>query len=129
MQIITIKVGTPSRNTHINEDEYIILHRLRVNLPDILVMLDHGVFDFKRGRALIHRDDAGQLRKIEVELIKWSKYVISAPGRISERPHSIATKYRLIGSFMPGTERIVIHRNLFLTGSLCYGVDKVGLYF
>lgn len=70
---VTIKIGTASGVTKIGPEEYVVLQRVRKNLPDILLMLDHGVFDFKRGRAIIHRDDAGQLRKIELELIRWSK--------------------------------------------------------
>lgn len=70
---VTIKIGTASGVTKIGPEEYVVLQCVRKNLPDILLMLDHGVFDFKRGRAILHRDNEGELRKIEMDLTTWSK--------------------------------------------------------
>jgi len=69
---ISIRLGT-SKLVQISAEEMNMLQKIRAVVPDVLVMIDNGVFDFKRGVSHIHRDDAGQLRKIVVELTKWSK--------------------------------------------------------
>ena len=56
-----------------SKEEVETFYRLKPVFEDLIVMIDHGVFDFKRGRAILHRDDDGQLRKIMIELTKWSK--------------------------------------------------------
>lgn len=40
---------------------------------DVLVMVESGVFDFKAGKAIIHRDADGNIRKIDMELVRYSK--------------------------------------------------------
>ena len=73
MNTLTIKIGTAPSITTITPEEYVALQRIRVNMGDIMKMVDADVFDFRRGRAVIHRDDSGKLRKIELELTKWSE--------------------------------------------------------
>lgn len=38
---------------------------------DVLIMHDSGVFTFKSGKAIIHRDVDGTLKRIDVELVKY----------------------------------------------------------
>ena len=47
------------------------LIKLKKHYPDIESMIESGVFDFKNGQALIHRDNDGNLRKIEINVIKF----------------------------------------------------------
>ena len=68
----TIKIGS-TKMVQVTQEEMRVLERIYPVIGDLSVMLDGGVFDFKRGRAVIHRDETGQLRKIEVELTRWSK--------------------------------------------------------
>ena len=71
--IINAIVGTSQNVIRITGDQMLAFHRIQRILPDIQLMIDEGVFDFKRGRAIIHRDDNGILRKIDLEVTKWSK--------------------------------------------------------
>lgn len=38
---------------------------------DVITMVENGVFDFKNGRVIIHRDSDGTLRKIDIETTKY----------------------------------------------------------
>ena len=71
--IINAIVGTSQNVIRITGDQMLAFHRIQRILPDIQLMIDEGVFDFKRGRAIIHRDDNGILRRIDLEVTKWSK--------------------------------------------------------
>lgn len=68
-----ISIGTGKNLVYLSNEELLALEKLKPILPDIRIMVDFGVFDFRSGRALIHRDGDGALRKIEVELTKWIK--------------------------------------------------------
>jgi hypothetical protein len=55
------------------------LAKLRRALPDIEVMLDAGVFDFKDGNITIHRDHTGKLMLITSNKAEYRASKISTP--------------------------------------------------
>lgn len=58
--------GTSS--IELTNEELAIILQLRDHYADIVTMREAGVFDFKNGHAIIHRDHEGKLRKIDVNL-------------------------------------------------------------
>jgi hypothetical protein len=40
---------------------------------DFTVMLSNGVFNFKNGSCIIHRDNDGKIRKIEINKISFKE--------------------------------------------------------
>lgn len=48
-----------------------VLRVMKSISPDIVNFMNAGVFDFKNGRAIIHRDSDGKLRKIDIETTKF----------------------------------------------------------
>jgi len=68
-----IPIGSVKNLVYLSNEEMATLRRLNAYMPDISVMIESGVFDFKRGRALLHRDGEGRMRRIEIELVKWNE--------------------------------------------------------
>lgn len=50
-----------------------LFRKFRQYQDDFEMMLRHDVFDFKRGNAVIHRDDKGKLRMIEINQVSYGK--------------------------------------------------------
>lgn len=65
--------GTSRATITVSINDFNAFRQLKEIYPDVITMLKSGVFDFKRGRAIIHRDDEGKLRKVEIETTKWSE--------------------------------------------------------
>lgn len=60
----------------INAEELVAFRQFQRILPDVTVMLEAGVFDFKAGSVIIHRDANGSLQLI---VPNWPVY--RAPHR------------------------------------------------
>ena len=58
--------GTANVTIQITQIELLSLRRLQEHWPDLSIMLEAGVFSFKNGKAVIHRDNEGTIRKIDV---------------------------------------------------------------
>ena len=50
---------------------------LRPFLKDITIFMNSGVFDFKNGCVIIHRDENGIIKKIEQEVLRYIKININ----------------------------------------------------
>ena len=55
-----------------NEDAE-LFKRFREFQDDFIALLQSSFFTFKNGQAIIHRDQEGKLRIIEIKEIKWKK--------------------------------------------------------
>ena len=55
----------------INGNDLIVLRMMQKISPDVVRFIEAGVFDFKSGRVIIHRDFEGKLRKIDIEITKF----------------------------------------------------------
>mgnify|MGYP001558674700 CR=1 FL=1 len=54
-------------NVTIKTDNLDVLKEIRAHAPDIEIMFKSGVFNFKGGKAVLHRDHEGRLRRIDIE--------------------------------------------------------------
>ena len=60
------------RLVKLSPDDVVAFNKIREVMPDVAVMIDAGVFDFRSGSMVIHRDLSGKLQKIEVgNMVKW----------------------------------------------------------
>lgn len=55
----------------VNGEQLAMIRLFQAHYEDIAVMLDSGVFDFKNGHAVLHRDQDGSLRKIDLNLTRF----------------------------------------------------------
>lgn len=60
-------------------DEVEALARLRAYLPEIVIMLEHGVFEFKGGHAELHRDAEGTLQFIDIKERSYRRKLSTPP--------------------------------------------------
>ena len=67
-----IPISSVKNLVYLTDNEIRELEQIQTIMPDIAIMRNNGVFNFKRGRAILHRDNDGQLRKVEVDLTKWN---------------------------------------------------------
>ena len=63
--------GTTSIQVTLTHIELSTLHRLQVYIPEIVKMIENGVFEFTNGQAVISRDHEGKLRKIEINQVRY----------------------------------------------------------
>lgn len=52
-------------------EELAAIMQLQKHYTDIAVLIESGVFDFKNGHAIIHRDHEGKLRKVDLNLTRF----------------------------------------------------------
>ena len=57
----------------LTNEEFLLFKRLEEVFPDLAVMLDQGVFNFRNGKAIIHRDDKGVLMGIDFDVKTWRR--------------------------------------------------------
>jgi len=48
-----------------------VLHIVRRHLKDLTILIESGVFELQNGKAVIHKDNDGNIRKIEIENIAF----------------------------------------------------------
>ena len=58
-------------NIQLSNKEAELFKKFRQHQDDIEVLIEYGVFDFKGGQAIIHRDKDGQVRRIEIKKITY----------------------------------------------------------
>lgn len=46
-------------------------HTLRKHSGDLMILIKSGIFEFKNGKIIIHKDSNGTIRKIEIESIAF----------------------------------------------------------
>jgi len=49
----------------ITQRELEVFHVMRKHLGDLTILIENGVFEFKNGRIIIHKDNDGKIRQIE----------------------------------------------------------------
>jgi hypothetical protein len=64
-----VKMGTAT--VIISKFDIKVIQEMKRISPDVNIMLEAGVFDFKNGKVIIHRDQDGKLRKIDLEITKF----------------------------------------------------------
>lgn len=71
--IIIQKQINPSGTTmvEVTNEELAAILQLKKNYSDIATLIESGVFDFKNGQAVIHRDQDGRLRKVDINLTRF----------------------------------------------------------
>ena len=62
VQIIKIEIAS---------NDILAFRQVKAYWPDIQILVASGVFDFRGGKAIIHRDKDGKLRKVDLELTKF----------------------------------------------------------
>lgn len=71
---VIIKQPIPSNGTttlEISREELAAIMHLQKHYAEIATMIESGVFDFKNGHAIIHRDSDGKMRKIDINLTRF----------------------------------------------------------
>lgn len=53
------------------KNEQTFLNLCKKYEQDILLLIEKKIFDFKNGKAIIHRDEKGVARKIEVDNVVY----------------------------------------------------------
>ena len=48
-----------------------IFHIAEKHLSDLTILVKNGIFELKNGKIIIHKDNDGKIRKIEVERITF----------------------------------------------------------
>jgi hypothetical protein len=69
--IISTKVPTGTTIIEISNEELAAILQLQKHYKDIATMIESGVFEFNNGHAVIHRDQNGTLRKIEMNIQRF----------------------------------------------------------
>lgn len=71
--IITKKSIPPSGTTmiEITHEELAAIMQLQKHYTDIATLIESGVFEFKNGQAVIHRDQDGKLRKVDINITRF----------------------------------------------------------
>ena len=55
----------------VNGEQLAMIRLFQAHYEDIAVLMDSGVFDFKNGNAVVHRDQDGTLRKVDLNLTRF----------------------------------------------------------
>lgn len=55
----------------VTNEELAAIMQLKKNYRDIATLIESGVFDFKNGQAVLHRDQDGKLRKVDINLTRF----------------------------------------------------------
>ena len=67
-----LKIGvTSSKIVELTPEDLAAFERFKTILPDVAILDEAGVFSYKSGKAIIHRDADGKIQKIDVELVKY----------------------------------------------------------
>ena len=56
---------------YLNEEQIVAFKYFQDYYADLVILIDSGVFSFKHGRAVIHRDKEGKLREVNLELTRF----------------------------------------------------------
>ena len=48
------------------------LQRMQKHLPEVVKLMDGGVFDLKNGQATIHKDSNGKVRRVELREVTFT---------------------------------------------------------
>ena len=63
--------GTSAVIFRMTAEQWAVFQKFQRIQVDVIAMIDSGVFDFRNGKAIIHRDREGKLRGIELDVWKW----------------------------------------------------------
>lgn len=55
----------------VNGEQLAMIRLFQTHYLDIATLMDSGVFDFKNGNAVLHRDQDGKLRKVDLNLTRF----------------------------------------------------------
>lgn len=58
---------------YLTDEQLVAFRGFETYYQDLVTMLDAGVFTFKNGQAVIHRDHEGDLKRITFELVRYDK--------------------------------------------------------
>ena len=53
--------------------ELATLSRLQGYMPEILKLVENGVFDVSNGQVTLHKDTNGKIRRIDIHVTKYNK--------------------------------------------------------
>lgn len=65
--------GSSTIKINFTSMELATLSRLQGYMPEILKLVENGVFDVSNGQVTLHKDTNGKIRRIDIHVTKYNK--------------------------------------------------------